>query len=118
MDTVDKSMILMIANIHNGFHGNHVFSGFTKNAPARTGSQEGVSSILTSSTIENKRLSRTAANGQNAPGFHRGSKRQSINLGLSCFLSPQSTRNSFENRKKLALWNVGQLELLRSRNFH
>jgi hypothetical protein len=47
---MDKSMILMIANIHNVFRGNLVVSRFTENAPARTGSQEVASSILASST--------------------------------------------------------------------
>ena len=50
MDCVDISMILTGPNIHEGFLKLIAFSGFTKNPLARSGSQEVVSSILTSST--------------------------------------------------------------------
>ncbi len=52
MDYVDISMILMSVNIHEGFRVITAFSGFMKNGPARTGSQEVTSSILVSSTIK------------------------------------------------------------------
>ena len=50
VDTVDKSMILTISNIHKGFREIVAFSRLVKNPPARTGSQEVASSILASST--------------------------------------------------------------------
>ncbi len=56
VDTVDKSMILMIANIHDGFREIIAFSRLVKNPPARTGSQEVTSSILVSSTNKINRL--------------------------------------------------------------